>query len=65
MAGCERDDGAPGVDRSSGIDGADHNTTDVKIYPFKKMIGNQPADANNTVLVPHLFSTKTGPNLLG
>ena len=42
---------------------ADHNTAGAKIYPFKKMIGNQPADANNnTVLVPHLFGTKTGPN---
>jgi octaheme c-type cytochrome (tetrathionate reductase family) len=42
---------------------ADHNTPGAKIYPFKKMIGNQPADANNnTVLVPHLFGTKGGPN---
>ena len=42
---------------------ADYNTPGAKIYPFKKMIGNQPADANNnTVLVPHLFGTKTGPN---
>ena len=42
---------------------ADYNTAGAKIYPFKKMIGNQPADANNnTVLVPHLFGTKGGPN---
>jgi len=42
---------------------ADYNTVGAKIYPFKKMIGNQPADANNnTVLVPHLFGTKGGPN---
>ena len=34
-----------------------------KIYPFKKMIGNQPADLNNqTVLVPHLFGLLGGPN---
>jgi hypothetical protein len=33
------------------------------IYPFKKMVGNQPADANNnTILVPHLFGGKGGPN---
>ena len=35
------------------------------IYPFKKMIGNQPADAgvgNQTILVPHLFGTVGGPN---
>ena len=33
------------------------------IYPFKKMIGNQIADAgNNTMLVPHLFGLKGGPN---
>ncbi len=42
---------------------ADYTTAGAKIYPFKKMIGNQPADANNnTVLVPHLFGTKGGPN---
>ncbi len=42
---------------------ADYNTPGAKIYPFKKMVGNQPADANNnTVLVPHLFGTKGGPN---
>ncbi|MBD3649473.1 MAG: cytochrome C, partial [Pseudomonadales bacterium] len=42
---------------------ADYNTVGAKIYPFKKMIGNQPADANNnTIIVPHLFGTKGGPN---
>ena len=42
---------------------ADYNTPGAKIYPFKKMIGNQPADANNnTMLVPHLFGMKGGPN---
>lgn len=34
----------------------DYTDPEAMIYPFKKMIGNQPADANNqTVLVPHLF----------
>ena len=34
-----------------------------KIYPFKYMVGKQPADANNhTVLVPHLFGGAGGPN---
>jgi len=42
---------------------ADYTTPGAKIYPFKKMIGNQPADAaNNKVLVPHLFGLKGGPN---
>jgi octaheme c-type cytochrome (tetrathionate reductase family) len=42
---------------------ADHNTAGAKIYPFKKMVGNQPADAtNNTMLVPHLFGLKGGDN---
>lgn len=41
----------------------DYTDPDAMIYPFKKMIGNQPADANNqTVLVPHLFGTAGGPN---
>ncbi len=35
---------------------------DAKIYPFKKMIGDQPADAvAHRLLVPHLFGT--GPGL--
>ena len=42
---------------------ADYTTPGAMIYPFKKMIGNQPADAGNqTMLVPHLFGTKGGPN---
>jgi octaheme c-type cytochrome (tetrathionate reductase family) len=33
------------------------------IYPYKKMTGNQPADAvNKVILVPHLFGTAGGPN---
>ena len=46
-----------------GAPAADRNTQGAMIYPFKKMIGNQPADANNnTILVPHLFGPKGGPN---
>ena len=42
---------------------ADYTTEGAMIFPFKKMIGNQPADANNnTILVPHLFGAKGGPN---
>ncbi len=42
---------------------ADYTTPGAMIYPFKKMIGNQPADAGNqTMLVPHLFGPKGGPN---
>ena len=42
---------------------ADYTTPGAMIYPFKKMIGNQVADAgNNTMLVPHLFGGKGGPN---
>ena len=42
---------------------ADYTTEGAMIYPFKKMVGNQPADANNnTILVPHLFGMKGGPN---
>jgi octaheme c-type cytochrome (tetrathionate reductase family) len=42
---------------------ADYTTEGAMIYPFKKMVGNQPADANNnTILVPHLFGGKGGPN---
>jgi octaheme c-type cytochrome (tetrathionate reductase family) len=34
-----------------------------KISPFKKMVGNQPADAvNKTMLVPHLFGLAGGAN---
>lgn len=36
---------------------------DSKLYPFKKMVGRQPADKNNkTMLVPHLFGKKAGDN---
>jgi octaheme c-type cytochrome (tetrathionate reductase family) len=42
---------------------ADYTNPAAMIYPFKKLIGNQPADANNnTVLVPHLFGLAGGPN---
>lgn len=42
---------------------ADYTTAGAMIYPFKKMIGDQVADANNqTMLVPHLFGSKGGPN---
>ena len=42
---------------------ADRSDPDAKIFPFKNMIGNQVADAeNNTVMVPHLFkATETMP----
>jgi octaheme c-type cytochrome (tetrathionate reductase family) len=41
----------------------DYTDPNAMIYPFKKMIGNQPADANNnTILVPHLFGAAGGPN---
>lgn len=46
-----------------GAPSATYETPGAMIYPFKKMIGNQPADANNgTILVPHLFGMKGGPN---
>ena len=36
---------------------------DAMIYPFKLMVGSQPVDPNTqTVLVPHLFGGKGGPN---
>ena len=36
---------------------------DAKIYPFKKLIGRQPADTtNNRLVVPHLFGTGPGPD---
>jgi mono/diheme cytochrome c family protein len=42
---------------------ADYTTPGAMIYPFKKMVGNQVADAgNSTMLVPHLFGGKGGPN---
>jgi octaheme c-type cytochrome (tetrathionate reductase family) len=40
-----------------------YNDPDAMIYPFKLMVGNQPVDPNtSTVLVPHLFGMKGGPN---
>ncbi|NGX17399.1 tetrathionate reductase family octaheme c-type cytochrome [Wenzhouxiangella sp. XN24] len=46
-----------------GSPATDYTNPDAKIYPFKKLIGNQPADANNnTILVPHLFGAAGGPN---
>jgi octaheme c-type cytochrome (tetrathionate reductase family) len=42
---------------------ANYTDPEAMIYPFKLMVGNQPVDAeNNTVLVPHLFGGKGGPN---
>jgi octaheme c-type cytochrome (tetrathionate reductase family) len=41
----------------------DFNDLTAKLYPFKKLIGKQPADAvNHTMLVPHLFGTAGGAN---
>ena len=41
----------------------DYTDPNAMIYPFKKMIGNQPADiVNNRILVPHLFGGAGGPN---
>lgn len=38
-------------------------TDGAKIYPFKKMVGRQPADpVNQRMLVPHLFGTGPGPD---
>lgn len=46
-----------------GSPAADYTDPDAMIYPFKKMVGNQVADAGNqTMLVPHLFGSKGGPN---
>ncbi|MCP5092787.1 MAG: hypothetical protein GY949_17890 [Gammaproteobacteria bacterium] len=41
----------------------DHTDPNAMIYPFKKMVGNQPADANtDKILVPHLFGGAGGAN---
>jgi len=46
-----------------GAPATDYTNPAAMIYPFKKLIGNQPADKNNkTILVPHLFGTAGGPN---
>jgi len=49
--------GEPAAPKDPALAGA------TRIYPFKKMVGNQPADpVNKRVIVPHLFGTKGGPN---
>ena len=40
-----------------------YSDPDAMIYPFKLMVGNQPVDpVNKTIMVPHLFGKKSGPN---
>lgn len=42
---------------------ATKDTPGAKIYPFKKMIGDQPVDpTNQRLIVPHLFGRATGDN---
>lgn len=42
---------------------ATKDTAGAKIYPFKKMIGNQPVDpVNKRLVVPHLFGSAAGSN---
>jgi octaheme c-type cytochrome (tetrathionate reductase family) len=57
VADLPQETGADGVDRVYlGGPAADYTNPEAKIYPFKRLIGDQPADANNgTILVPHLF----------
>lgn len=46
-----------------GSPAADPDDQTATIFPFKKIIGRQPADADNqTILVPHLFGTAGGEN---
>jgi octaheme c-type cytochrome (tetrathionate reductase family) len=41
----------------------DYTDSKAMIYPFKLMVGDQPVDlGNKTVMVPHLFKTRNGPN---
>ena len=41
----------------------DYTDAEAMIHPFKEMIGNQPADADDDqILVPHLFGMIGGPN---
>ncbi len=41
----------------------DKTDPNAKIYPFKRFIGRQPADAiNNRLIVPHLFGMGPGSN---
>jgi octaheme c-type cytochrome (tetrathionate reductase family) len=40
-----------------------YSDPEAMIYPFKLMVGSQPVDpVNKTVMVPHLFGLKGGPN---
>ena len=40
-----------------------YSDPEAMIYPFKLMVGNQPVDPiNQVILVPHLFPGKGGPN---
>jgi len=40
-----------------------YDDPNAKIYPFKLMVGNQPVDTGNKIImVPHLFGGKGGPN---
>ena len=42
---------------------ATKDDADAKVYPFKVMLGRQPADTlNKRLVVPHLFGTAAGPN---
>jgi len=41
----------------------DRSDPDAMIRPFKLMVGDQVVDpVNKTIMVPHLFGTRTGPN---
>jgi hypothetical protein len=56
-------EGTPDAPVDLGSPAATYRDANAMIYPFKKMTGNQPADAtNNTILVPHLWGKVTGPN---
>ena len=46
-----------------GSPAASYRDSEAKIFPFKKMTGNQVADrGNKTMFVPHLYGTATGSN---
>jgi octaheme c-type cytochrome (tetrathionate reductase family) len=66
VADLPSETGADGVERVYlGGPATDYTNPDAKIYPFKRFIGDQPADAvNGTILVPHLFpgGGEGGPN---
>ena len=56
-------DGFNTVPVNLGSPAADPDDPTATIYPFKKITGKQPADAdNNTMLVPHLFGSAGGEN---